>query len=50
MCGKIVSEDPFNLKYCDDRYKCQEMCNNTVDDFLPALKVVHYWFMTSKMI
>ena len=40
MCDKIVSEDPFKLKYCHNRYKTQEMCNKAVDDFLPALKFV----------
>ena len=42
--------DPFKLKYCHDRYKTQEMCNKAVDDFLPALKFVRDWFVTSKMI
>ena len=50
MCDEIVSDDPFKLKYCHDRYKTQEMCNNTVDDFLPALKFVPDWFVTRKMI
>ena len=40
MCDKIVSDDPFKLKYCHDKYKTQEMCNKAVDDFLPALKFV----------
>ena len=26
------------------------MCNKAIDDFLPALKFVPYWFVTSKMI
>ena len=40
MCDRINSNDPFKLKYCDDRYKTQEMCNKAIDDFLPALKYV----------
>ena len=48
MCNKIVSEDPFMLKYCHDRYKTQGMCNKSVDDFLPAFKFVPDWFVTSK--
>ena len=50
MCDKIVSEDPFKLKDCNDRYKAQEMFNKAVDYFLPALKFVPYWFVTSKII
>ena len=50
MCNKIVSDDPFKLKYCHDRYKAQEMYNKTVDDFLPALKFVPDGFVKSKKI
>ena len=50
MYDKIVSEDPFNLKYCHDRYKTQQMCNKKfVDKFLPVLKFVPGWLVTSKM-
>ena len=37
-CYKIVSKDPFELKYCHGRYKTQEKGNKAIDDFLPALK------------
>ena len=50
MCDKIISEDPFNLIYFYYRYKTQGMCNKAVDDFLPALKFVPDWFVTSKFI
>ena len=50
MWDKIVSEDPFKLKYFHDRHKTQEMCDKAVDDFLPALKCLPNWFVTSKMI
>ena len=50
MGEKFVSDNHFELKYCHDRYKTQEMCNKAVDDFLPALKFVPNWFVTSKMI
>ena len=50
MCDKIVSEDPFKLKYCHNRYKSQEMCDKVVDDSLPVLKFVPDWFVTSKVI
>ena len=38
------------LKYCHDRYKTQEMCDEAVDDCLSALKFVPDWFLTAKMI
>ena len=50
MCGKIVPDDPFELKYCHDKYKTQKICNKAVYDFLPTLKFVLGWFVTSKMI
>ena len=50
MCDKIVSEDPFKLKYCHGRCKTLEMYNKAADDFLPTLKFVPDWFVTSKII
>ena len=50
MCDKAVSNDPFILKYCHNRYETYGMCNKVVDDFLPELKLVPDWFVTSKMI
>ena len=50
MCDKIISDDPFKLKYCHNRYKTPKMCNKAIDDFLLALKFVPDWFVTSKMI
>ena len=50
MCSKVVSKDPFMLKYCLDRQKIQEMCDKAVDAFLPALKLVPDWFVTRKII
>ena len=38
------------LKYCHDRYKTKKMCDKAVHDFLPVLKFVPDWFVTSKMI
>ena len=37
VCDKIVSDDPFNLKYCHDWFQTQKICNKVADDFLPAL-------------
>ena len=50
MYEKIVSGDFFMLKYCHDRRKAQEMCDKTIDDFLPALKFAPDWLFTSEMI
>ena len=50
MCDKMVSDGPCKLKYCHDSYKAQEMCDKAVDDFLPALKFVPNWVVTSKLI
>ena len=39
-----------NCVNCHDRCNNQELCNKGVDDFLPALKFVPDWFITSKII
>ena len=50
MCDRVISEDPFMLIYCPNRYKNQKMCNEGVDDCLTALKFIPNWFVTSKML
>ena len=50
MCNKVVSKEPFMLKYCLDRYKTQEMCDKAVDAFLSMLKFGPDWFVTNKMV
>ena len=50
MCGRVVSEDPFLIVYCPDKYKTQKMCDKAVDDSLAALKLIPDWFVASKMI
>ena len=47
MCDKIVSGDLFMLKYFLDRYKTQGMCDKAADAFLPPLKFVPDWYVTS---
>ena len=47
---KVVSEEPFMLKYGLDRYKTQEMCDKVADAFLPTLKFVPDWPVTNEMI
>ena len=47
---KVVSKDPFMIKYCLGRYRTQKSCNKAVDTFLPTLEFVPDWFVTSKMI
>ena len=34
MCDKVVSKDPFMLKFCLDRCKTQEMRDKAADAFL----------------
>ena len=50
MRDKIISENPFMLKFCPDKYVTQKMCDKTIDDFLPILYFDPDWFVTSKMI
>ena len=50
MCDKIVSENPFMLKYFPCKYITQKICEEAVDNFLPTLSFVPDWFVTSKMI
>ena len=40
----------FSIRYVPDQYKSQQVCDETVDDCLAALKFVPDWFVTSKMI
>ena len=39
MCDRVVSEDPFWIVYCPDKYKTQRTCDEAVDDSLAALKL-----------
>ena len=50
MCDSVVSEVPFLIAYCLDKYKTQRMCDEAVDDCLAAVKLIHDWFFTIKMI
>ena len=50
MWNRVISEDPFILVYCPDKYKIQIMCDEAVDDCLAALKFIPDGFVTSKMI
>ena len=50
MRERIISDDPFSIKYVPDQYKTQQMCNKTVNDCLSALKFVRDWFVTGKII
>ena len=50
MCNKVVSEDPFILQYCHDKYKTREVCDKTVDSCLLASKFVSDWSITSRTI
>ena len=40
MCDKVISEDPFSIRYFPDQYKTKQMCDEAVDDCLAALEFV----------
>ena len=46
----VISRCLFVFDSVFDHYKTQEMCNKADNDFLPALKFVPDWFVTSKRI
>ena len=50
MSDKVVSKEPSLLKNCIDRYKTEEMCDKSVDAFLPTLKFVPNSFFNNKML
>ena len=50
VCDRVVSEDPFLIVYCPDKYKSLTMCDEAVHDSLAALKLIPEYFVTSKMI
>ena len=50
MWDRVVSEDPFLMVYCFDKYETQRSCDEAVDDCLSALKLTSDCFFTSKII
>ena len=50
MCDRAVSEDPFLIVYCPDKYKTQKLCDEAVNDSLAASKLIPDWFVTSELI
>ena len=40
MCDRVVSENYFLIVLCPDKYITQRMCDEAVDDFLAALKLI----------
>ena len=39
MCDRVVSEDPFIIVYCPNKYKTQRMCDSsTAKECLMILK------------
>ena len=45
MCNKVISADPFSIRYVPDQYKTKQMCDETVYDCLAALEFVPDWFV-----
>ena len=50
MCDRVVSEDPFLIVCCPDKYIIQKMCDEAGDYCLAALKLVPNWLVTSEVI
>ena len=50
MWDRIISDDPFWMRYVPDQYKHQQIFDKAVDDSLAVLKFVPDCFVTSKMI
>ena len=48
MCNRVVSEDPFLIVYCSDIYITKKSV--MILFMIAALKLIPYWFVTSKMI
>ena len=40
MCDRVVSEDPYLIVYCPNKYVTQEMCDEAVDYSLATLKLI----------
>ena len=40
MCDWVVSEDPFLIIYCPNKYKTEGTCHEAADDCLVALKFI----------
>ena len=49
-CDIFVSSYLFLMVHCPDKLKTQRMYNKAVNDSLAALKIIHDWFVTSKML
>ena len=47
---RIISDDPFSLRYALNKCKPQQICDNAVDDCLAVLKFNPDFFVISKMI
>ena len=50
MWDRIISDDPFWMRYVPDQYKRQQIFDKAVDDSLAVLKFVPDCFVSSKMI
>ena len=37
ICNRIISEDPFSIRYVADQCKTQQWCDETANDCLAAL-------------
>ena len=49
MCDNVILENGGTLLFVRNRYKNQEMCNKTVDNYAHALESVPDCYKTQKM-
>ena len=45
ICSRVVSEDPFLVGYCPDKYITQNIRDKAVDDSIGTLKLISDWFV-----
>ena len=45
MCDRFVSEDPFMLMYCSNKFKIQKTWDEAIDDCLSASIKIDSWMI-----
>ena len=50
ICERIISDDPFSIRYASNQYKSQQTFDKALNDCLAAWKFIPDCFVTRKMI
>ena len=50
MCDRVITDDPFMLVYCLNKYETQRTCDKAVDDCLAEWKFIPDEFVTCKLL